>query len=59
MGSESDNGVNRDTKGTDTAQSSLNVLYTNAQRIVNKMDEMKAIVAITNPDILIITDVDE
>ena len=40
----------------DTKRSFLNVLYTNAQSIVNKIDEMRAIVAINNPDILIITE---
>ena len=31
-------------------------LYTNAQSLVNKMSEMRAIAVINNPDILIITE---
>ena len=42
--------------GRDVKRSFLNVLYTNAQSLVNKIDEMRAIVAINNPDILIITE---
>ena len=40
----------------DNDASSLQFLYTNAQSLVNKIEEMRAVVAIDDPDILIITE---
>ena len=40
----------------DAVGSSISVLYTNAQSLVNKINEMRAIVAINDPDIVIITE---
>ena len=39
--------------------SNLDILYTNAQSLVNKIEELRAIMAINNPDILIITGMDK
>ena len=36
--------------------STLTLLYTNAQSLVNKMNEMKVVVTINNPDIIIVTE---
>ena len=51
----SDASQNNDASTSNEA-STLQFLYTNAQSLVNKIDEMRVIVAITNPDILIITE---
>ena len=40
----------------DAIKSSISVLYTNAQSLVNKICEMRAVVAMNNPDILIVTE---
>ena len=40
----------------DLNQLGVVVLYTNARSIVNKMDELRAIVTIKNPDIVAITE---
>ena len=37
-------------------EASLTLLYTNAQSLVNKVNEMKAVTAINNPDLLIVTE---
>ena len=48
------NSANNDADG-DTVNS-ISVLYTNAQSLVNKMSEMRAIATINDPDILIVTE---
>ena len=37
-------------------EASLTLLYTNAQSLVNKVNELKAITAINNPDLIIVTE---
>ena len=40
----------------DIRRRSINVLYTNAQSVVNKIEEMKAVASIYNPDVIILTE---
>ena len=40
----------------DDRRRSINVLYTNAQSVVNKIEEMKAVASIYNPGIIILTE---
>ena len=40
----------------DAIKTSISVLYTNAQSLVNKINEMRAVVTINKPDILIVTE---
>ena len=52
-----DAGIHR--KRSDDArmnEASLTLLYTNAQSLVNKVNEMKAVTAINNPDLIIVTE---
>ena len=49
------NKVNNDAY-IDVTKSSISVLYTNAQSLVNKINKMRVVVAINNPDILIVTE---
>ena len=43
-------------RDADKDASCLDILYTNAQSLVNKIEELRAITAINNPDIVIITE---
>ena len=49
-----DGGYERTNK--DDRRRSINVLYTNAQSVVNKIEEMKAVASIYNPGIIILTE---
>ena len=58
MRTGTNNDANRDVNDAyrDAIKSSISVLYTNAKSLVNKINEMRAVVAINNPDILIVTE---
>ena len=53
---DTDIDASADSREGDNDASDLDILYTNAQSLVNKIEELRAIIAINNPDVTIITE---